>query len=287
MKALDLHPPVRGLALWTGKDWRFGAEAFAACRVDPQSVSADHWESISLHPLAAGRGGMRHRADLAAASLKADRLGADPVAALAPAGWEREELQVFLGAAQSAGLRVRWLLPRCAAAAAVAGIDADTCEAAEWSWNQLRLSGLRREDGCWRRGAVRTLPDAGIFSCFRREAGLARDILLDTRRYDPLDSGRTEQALFLSWWRALGEGAPWIASTPDGGETDLSPARPRLAALHPFHLEDRETLLLPAALRQLLGFTRATPEPASLDSATAALEDHDAAGTRWRDGHSL
>lgn len=282
MKCLDLHPVRRGLAFWTGKDWRFGEEALAACRVNPLSVCSDFWERMTLTPLPRRGGRMRHRADLAVAALKAERHDFDSLAALAPAGWDRETLQVFLGAAEAAGLRVRWLLPRAAAVAGLAGGQGDVCEVWEWSWNTLHRIELRRMEGRWKPVERHRMPEGGIFTCFRREAREARDLLLEARRYDPLDSGRTEQALFASWWKALREGSPWQVSTPDGAVTDLGGERGRFAALHELHPADGS--VLPAELKRLLAVGGVRTEPEDLSAATAALEEHGEKGAKWREG---
>ncbi|MCH8525664.1 MAG: hypothetical protein LAT79_00700 [Kiritimatiellae bacterium] len=72
MRLLDLDPASRGLAVWNGGAWRFGAEALAACRVDPQATCWDVWEVLSLIPLGVNRDGVRHRADLAVRMLRAE-----------------------------------------------------------------------------------------------------------------------------------------------------------------------------------------------------------------------
>ncbi len=286
MKLLDLHPVTRGLAVWNSGAWRFGAEAMAACRVDPLATCWDVWEAMSLIPLAAKRDGVRHRADLAVRMLQAaGDAGKEPCVALVPAGWEKEEMRVFLGAAAAADIPVRWLSSRAGAVAARAALDGDTCSVLEWSWTRLQqVHFVRGEDGGWRQEGGRNLAEAGILACFRREALAVQDLALEEFRFDPLYSGRTEQGLFSGWWTALGEGKAWSVSTPDGGRMALSDERERFARLHTNVLADvtdAETVVAPAAFLRMLGWSRATAEPSP--GAEVEVEDHDAPSARWRE----
>jgi hypothetical protein len=286
MKLLDLDPVVRGLAVWDGAAWRFGAEALAACRVDPQATCWDVWEAMSLIPLAGKRGGVRHRADLAVRMLEG---GGEPCVALVPSAWEKEEMRVFLGAAAAAKVSVRWLTSRAGAVATRAQIDGEACSVLEWSWNRLQqVNFVRGTEGEWKRESVVSFPDAGILACFQREALAVQDLALDKFRFDPLYSGRTEQALFSGWWQALNEGVDWSVVSPGGGKIELSPERSRFAELHAKvlnGLSDDPSLIVPPAFRRMLGWTRATPEPPL--GQDVDVEDHDVPAARWRESLTL
>lgn len=286
MRLLDLHPVTRGLAVWDGSEWRFGPDALAACRVDPQATCWDVWEAISLIPLSGKRGSVRHRADLAALMLEP---APGPCAALAPASWEKEEMRVFLGSAAAASLSVRWLTSRAAAVVARVCPEAGACSVLEWSWTRLlQVHFSRDSEGQWTRGQAVSFADAGILACFRREALAVQDAALEKFRFDPLYSGRTEQALFSGWWRSLNENADWAAVSPGGGRLDLSPERSRFAGLHAAvlaGLEDDAGLIVPPPLRRMLAWSRATPEPPL--GGEADVEDHDAPAARWRESLTL
>lgn len=289
MRLLDLDPVRRGLAVWEGGAWRFGAEAMAACRVDPLATCWDVWEGPSLIPLAVKRDGVRHRADVAVRMLEADgEGGGEARVALVPAGWTREEMRVFLGAAAAAGVPVRWLMPRAAAVAARGEMPGEACRVLEWSWNTLQVVRcVRAAGGDWRREEVQGVADAGILACFRREALAVQDLALEQFRYDPLYSGRTEQAVFSGWWAALCGGAEWTVTTPEGGRMALGTERARLAGLHAEVMrgvEDGEAVIAPGALRRLLGWERARVEPVL--GGEVAVEDHDAPSARWRESLS-
>lgn len=279
MKLLDLHPCAPPLAVWDGRTWQHGPAAIAACRVDPQSVCSDLLEQLSLIPLPGRRGPVRHRADLLADLLRSAPKA--PTIAAVPAHWEKETLQLFLGAAQAAELPVRWLLPRCLllAAALPPAANTDTLTLFEWSWNRLtQITLAHTPEKGWHLQRHQSIPDAGIFACFRRDAWRAQDHCLDLHRVDPLHSGHTEQALFQSWWTSLQHGEDWCISLPGGNQTRLP--RAPLAALHPTPVPDGPDRLLPLPLRHLWQWTRAQTEPATLPIPD--LPDHDAPGARWR-----
>ena len=286
MRLLDLDPVTRGLAVWDGETWRFGVEAMASCRVDPLATCWDVWEAMSLIPLAAKRDGVRHRADLAVRMLQAaGDAGNDPCVALVPASWEKDAMRVFLGAAVAAEIPVRWLSCRAAAVAARAAVEEEICSVLEWSWTHLQqVRFVRKENGEWRREGVVSFAGAGILACFRREALAVQDLALEKFRFDPLYSGRTEQALFSGWWRAMQEGTSWSVITPDGGRMGLSDVRKSFIPLHRTvltALSDTPQTLAPQAFLRLMGWTQARTEPPL--GTEVELEDHDSPGARWRE----
>lgn len=289
MKLLDLHPVRRGLAVWDGGAWHFGAEALASCRVDPLATCWDVWEGLSLIPLGVKRDGVRHRADLAVRMLKAGgEAGAEPCVALVSAGWEKEAMRVFLGVASTGGLSVRWLVPRAGVVASRVGVKDEACSVLEWSWNTLQQVKFVRKGTEWHRQDVQVFADAGILACFRREALAVQDLALEKFRYDPLYTGRTEQALFSAWWTALREGTEWSVTTPEGGKMTLSGERARFAGLHAgvsAGLEDAETVIAPQTFLRMLGWRRAKAEPEL--SGTVEVEDHEAASARWRESLAI
>ncbi|MCC5849375.1 MAG: hypothetical protein JJU29_14935 [Verrucomicrobia bacterium] len=286
MQVLDLDPVRRGVGLWNGVEWRFGREALGACRLDPQKISPDHWESLSLQPLIPVRGGMRHRADLAVAALKAEGLSPEtPLAVLVPSAWDKETLRVFLGVAKECALNVRWLFPRAVAAVSQVAPDTERGTIWEWSWNQLYEVHLKKEEGRWKRRDVRAVPEGGIFAWFRRDAVIARDLALDRLRYDPLYSGVTEEALFDSWWAWLHGAQNWSLITADGSELRLDVEKtlfekPHRVWAEKHGLRDEKDNLLPAPLRHLLGFDKAGIVPGDI---RIEVPDHDQASARWRE----
>jgi len=286
MKLLDLDPAGRGLAVWNGGAWRFGAEALAACRVDPQATCWDVWEALSLIPLGVNRDGVRHRADLAVRMLREEGGGLDEArVALTPSGWDKETMRVFLGVATAAGLNVRWLTPRAGVVVSRQEPAGDRCTVVEWSWNRLQQVKWVRKGETWRQEEMCMVADAGILACFRREALAVQDLALEKFRFDPLYSGRTEQALFSGWWTSLREGAEWSVTTPEGGRIDLSGERSRFAALHgavTAEMSDAEDVIAPMAFLRLMGWCRAgAARPVS--GVEVEVEDHDAESARWRE----
>lgn len=289
-RPLDLHPVSRGLAVWGGRAWMTGSKAVRACRVDPQAVVSDVWESLSLQPLPAGRGKVRHRADLAVACLLAD--GFPPGwrwTAAAPAAWEKDALQVFLGVARECKIDIRWLVPRAAALAASLNPDTDRVFVLEWSWNTMHNVEVLREGEGWRRGSVQILPEGGVFNFFRREARLVQETALNRLRWDPLYSGQSEQAVFDAWWASISGDAPLTLSAPGGASLDFSGEASRIRAAHlPWveanGLSDSPDMILPPALRAVLGWSSCLTESVPF---SFALADHGQESAKWRDAVSL
>jgi hypothetical protein len=286
MRLLDLSPlrigegssAQPGLSMLQNEKWTHGNEALAACRLDPQSVCADVWVKLSLDPIV----GADHRAMLAVQQLTQRISNRSGVwTALTPDAWAKPALQVFLGVARECGLDVRLLLSRAAAVAALSAVG-DSCSVLEWAWHSLRAVHVVRDNDGWRFADTRLLVEGGVFDFYRRESRLAAEITLGKTRRDPLDTAANDQALFDGWWNWRTRGTPWIC-----GDLDLSAEAPRFRALHEdwlqkLALNDTPETILPAPLRNLLGFSEAQTEPAHLMGLLSRLEEPAQPGARWK-----
>lgn len=297
MKLLDLSPvavrvaqtaPVPGLSSSTRSGWVHGNQALALCRVDPQSTCLDVWEGLSLSAVSPAAG-MRHRADLAVAQLRemgSDWKG-DWVVAVS-ASWPKEVLQIFLGVAQECGISVQGLFPRALAAAALSLPDQVSVQVWEWGWRQLQVCDVRCTSGVWQIRGMRSVPELGVMSMFRRESRLAAEWMLERHRVDPLYSGSTEQELFNSWWA-------WHSGVKEGwqveaGDTrmDLAEEADTLSACHRPVLEEHgladESLRVgPRPLCHLIGNGNLHPEAEDFSPALEGLDLPPGKGPRWRD----
>ena len=87
--------PSPGYALLQGKDYRYGADARAAARLEPRKVNTRYWWQLNTEPLQPPLGPARHTADLVHGHLLAlhQQAGAPgELVIAAPATMGREQL---------------------------------------------------------------------------------------------------------------------------------------------------------------------------------------------------
>jgi hypothetical protein len=264
-----------------------GQAAFDVSRVDPQSTRFDIWEQLSLDPVNLP-GKMRHRADLALEQLK--NFCSDPQrgswAVCTPGHWDKTQQQVFLGVAQACGMDVRILLAR--ALALIIELPAGSREWTVWEWQWGRLGELKLERGPdgWALAAQRSIPEGGLLDFFRREARLISALSLERHRVDPLHSGTSEQQVFAGWWNHHLHGTAWQFHA-GGVQMDFSNEADALRQVHADWLQkhqlvDSENLILPAVLKQSLGWERCQAEPRDLSAVLAVLPEPETPGTRLK-----
>lgn len=295
MKLLDLspvsigssgEPSVPGLSTNLGSGWISGVEALNRCRLDPQSTLFDVWKDLSLDPLASGSG-MRHRADLAVAQLKALNLDASPSwCAAVPAHWTKEHLQVFLGVTKECGIQISSLFPRALAVAKTLQIENRPVTIVEWDWSEARLVEVDQLDGAWTVTGLTRIPEAGVLNSFRRESRLASAWMLKEHRVDPLHSGRGEQRVFDGWWA-------WHSGAATDWMIDQGPARlnvsDRSRELKQAHqewinargLQDMSTVVMPRMLAHLTGQSSVLQEPDALEGLQPDPALTEQSGARW------
>ncbi len=101
---------AEGIA-WLGEQGaRFGAEAFARVRLEPDRVSAHHWQNLDQRPLARPQPAFRTHADVVFGHLEAlwetCREGVDRVVFVLPGCYGREQLGLLLGMCGRLGIVV-------------------------------------------------------------------------------------------------------------------------------------------------------------------------------------
>lgn len=174
-----------------------GEPARAASRVHPLAVNNQFWSDLSTRPLSRQVTGARSHADLAYLHLRALIAGHEPstdCTLLVPAEMSLGELGLLKAIALAAGLgRPRIIDAAIAAARALPGsgkavhVDVELHRA---TLTELRV-GTEIE-----RGRALTVAGAGHLGFLQRWVEtIARDMVFATR-FDPLQQGATEQALF-------------------------------------------------------------------------------------------
>ncbi len=186
-----------GYAFFDEQGVVFGEAARAVARMHPLSINHHFWSELSSRPLPRAAGGVRSHADLAFLHLR-ELLGSHPPSAdvtlLVPAEMGLEQLGLLRAIAQTAGLgRPRIIDTAVAAARAVPG--AARLVHIDIELHRATLSELRLGEHI-ERGRALVVPGAGQLAFHQRWLDtIARDLVFATR-FDPLQQGASEQALF-------------------------------------------------------------------------------------------
>ncbi|HZF15875.1 MAG TPA: FHA domain-containing protein [Steroidobacteraceae bacterium] len=186
-----------GYALFEEQGVVLGEAARAAARMQPLRVNHLFWSELSNRPLPRAAAGVRSHADLAFLHLR-ELLGARAPSAdvllLVPAEMGLEQLGLLKAIAQAVGFgRPRIIDTAVAAARAVPG--AGKVVHADVELHRATLSELRVGENI-ERGRALTVPGAGQHGFHQRWLEtIARDLVFATR-FDPLQQGASEQALF-------------------------------------------------------------------------------------------
>jgi hypothetical protein len=212
-----------------------GERARAASRVHPLGVNNHFWGELTTRPLARRVTGAASHADLAylhLRSLLAGHPASTDAMFLVPAAMSLGELGLVRAIAQAAGLgRVRIVDAPVAAARALPGggkavhLDVELHRA---TLTELRI-GAQIE-----RGRALVVPGAGHLGFVQRWLEtIARDMVFATR-FDPLQQGATEQALFDAIpglaRNATIHGRVTVALGPEGNQHSIEVTREQLAA---------------------------------------------------------
>lgn len=298
MRFLDLNPlklgeingtQQPGLSSFTKGKWLHGHDAFSVCRQDPQSTQFTVWENLAVTGPSLP-GGMRHKADVGLAQLKAivGNLAEGEWIVLTPSHWQKEQLQVFLGIAAECKMDVRALLPRSLAVNHFLGSTLEKWTAFEWHWHRLNRICMQRETQGWKIERCETVPEGAVLDFFRRESRAVSKIALESQRVDPLYSGETEQILFDGWWKWHQQQEKWTYQA-GGVDLDFSNESANVTQVHQSWLERNSIVKedtqqsLPDGLSHCLGLTSGMAEVNDLRLIESRLGDLSTPGARWKE----
>lgn len=195
-----------GFALLSAEAPVLGEPARAAARIDPRRTISQFWQRLGTEPLHQAPPHTRHHADLGYRHLlQVHELGGKPedIVLAVPGSFSRDQLALLLGIAERCPFRARGLVDSALAAAATLPLQGPVVHL-ELQLHQAVLTRIDREDGTLYRGAVRTLPGAGIAALHDRWARRMAEAFIRQCRFDPLHAAATEQQLYdaLPGWLA-------------------------------------------------------------------------------------
>ena len=195
-----------GFALLAAEAPVLGEAARASARIDPRRTISQFWQRLGTEPLHHAPPHTRHHADLGYRHLIAvhGEAGAPAEVLLAvPGSFTREQLALLLGITGRCPFIARGLVDSALAAASTLPLGGPAIHL-DLQLHQAVLTRIEHEQGMLSRGAVRTLPGAGITALHDRWARRAAEAFIRQCRFDPLHAAATEQALYdsLPGWLA-------------------------------------------------------------------------------------
>lgn len=198
-----------GFALLAAEAPVLGEAARASARIDPRRTISQFWQRLGTEPLHQAPPHTRHHADLGYRHLIEvhGEAGAPAELLLAvPGSFTREQLALLLGITGRCPFSARGLVDSALAAASTLPLPGPAIHL-DLQLHQAVLTRIEHEQGMLSRGAVRTLPGAGIAALHDRWARRAAEAFIRQCRFDPLHAAATEQALYDSlpgWLATLG-----------------------------------------------------------------------------------
>lgn len=212
---------VPGQALVTPQGIVTGAAARARAWLEPQYSFDQYWQQLGTAALPVASRQARHFADLAHAQLLAlhQAAGAPPRVIFAvPGSFGRDQLAVLLGIAKATPFSVVGLVD--AALASSHREVADVALHIDLLRHCAVLTALRRNGAEVVRERITVLPELGLNRLHDLWARFIAERFIATHRYDPLHSGRGEQA--------LRDALPgWLATAAQSSELSVVLTGPR------------------------------------------------------------
>lgn len=200
-----------GFALLAADAPVMGEAARACARIEPRRTMSQFWQRLGTEPLHHAPAHTRHHADLGYRHLlHVHELGGKPAELLlaVPGSFSREQLALLLGIAEGCPFRASGLVDSALAAATTVPLAGPAIHL-ELQLHQAVLTRIGHEEGTLSRGAVRTVPGAGLAALLDRWARRTAESFIRQCRFDPLHAAATEQQLYdrLPAWLAALAGA--------------------------------------------------------------------------------
>ncbi|AQA16973.1 hypothetical protein BST95_00790 [Halioglobus japonicus] len=190
--------PSPGYALLQGKDYRYGADARAAARLEPRKVNTRYWWQLNTEPLQPPLGPARHTADLVHGHLLAlhQQAGAPgELVIAAPATMGREQLSLLLGIAQQCPFEVVGLVNRSTLLAS-AHAPLEASYHLEIQLHQAVLCTMQDDGGHVQVGRSQALPGCGLLQLQERIVEVVAAQFIRQTRFDPRRKAASEQQLY-------------------------------------------------------------------------------------------
>ncbi|MGR8948629.1 MAG: hypothetical protein ACU84Q_11310 [Gammaproteobacteria bacterium] len=193
-----------GIAHVSDRGLLFGNDAVAVSRYEPQGLADKFWTQLDFVALVKRQKSLRHHADYAyrqLASLSEEFGPFTDIIFIIPSDYNRGNLQVLLGIAQSLELKVLCFVDRAVASIASTETANQRVQYLDLSLHRTSITQLDLTTRVAYDGS-QTLERIG--QCYFDELTInwIADSFLDQARFDPLEHAATEQILFnqLNVW---------------------------------------------------------------------------------------
>lgn len=184
-----------GIAVWTGREYRFGSAAWPLQKANPGLTLSRFWMQPSVEPLNPQIGDARHHADLIHTHLT--QLGEESektVLVSVPGHYSDEQLSLLLGIIQATPLKAHRLVHRSAIQAAFSGTGKRILHI-ELHLQQLLISEIHEVNGECVVKRSTSIAGQGILPLRDRILHHVNKSFIEQTRYDALRSGKDEQVL--------------------------------------------------------------------------------------------
>jgi len=206
----DSHLQSPGYALLQGQQYRFGARARAAARLQPRDINTRYWWQLSTEALQPALGPARHTGDLVHAHLQElhREAGQPAEMLLAVSGsMQREQLALLLGIVQQCPFDAVGLVNRSVALGSLYGCGGRLFHL-EVQLHQAVISELVESAGTLELQRTVPLPGCGLLQLQERLVEIIASAFIRQTRFDPRRKAATEQQLYDALpdsLRALGQ----------------------------------------------------------------------------------
>ena len=187
-----------GYALLQGGEYRFGAPARAAARLQPRDINTRYWWQLSTDILQPALGPARHTGDLAHAhllQLHQEAKHPEEVLLAVPGSMRHEQLALLLGIVQQCPFAAVGLVNRSVAV----GSLYSQCERLfhlEIQLHQALITELAARDNAIELQRTTPLPGCGLLQLQERLVEIIAAEFVRQTRFDPRRKAATEQQLY-------------------------------------------------------------------------------------------
>lgn len=175
-----------------------GFNAVENCRLEPREINNKYWQQCEQIALPQNDSGMRHAADLIWRQLQrlTELHKLSSVVFVIPSHYQKENLQLLVGIAQSCGLKVEGIVNKAVLSVACQANILEPVLHIDVQLHQIVCSEVLFDQGELKLGRVEVLHEIGLSGIQDR---LLREIqarFIHSDRFDPLHYAETEQQLF-------------------------------------------------------------------------------------------
>jgi hypothetical protein len=194
----DARVQSPGYALLQGAEYRFGAAARAAARLQPREINTRYWWQLSTEVLQPALGPARHTGDLVHAhllQLHREANQPDEVLLAVSGSMQREQLALLLGIVQQCPFDAVGLVNRSVALASLYG-HGERLFHLEIQLHQALVTELSVRDGTVELQRSTPLPGCGLLQVQERLVEIIAAEFVRQTRFDPRRKAATEQQLY-------------------------------------------------------------------------------------------